>query len=152
MRSPPSVVFAIVSAIFLLLLCPGHTLQESEANQPRNLKEAESARVIKHLGNLPAFFIENRGQTAEEVRYYFKGSDTVYFTDSAVVFQKIESRRGPKPESGTDNADSNDNKNNNIACDLVSHDAKAVNAPQHDGGDDAAFRRDSPRGCPRTGT
>ncbi|MEE9584437.1 MAG: hypothetical protein V3W51_03050, partial [Candidatus Brocadiales bacterium] len=71
MRSPLSVVFAIVSAIFLLLLCPGHTLQESEANPTRAIqaKDKKKAELVKHFGNLPAFFIENRGQTAEEVRY-----------------------------------------------------------------------------------
>ena len=53
---------------------------------------AQRAEVVKDIGNLPAFFIENRGQTAEAVRYYFRGSDSVYFTDDAVVFQKTGTR------------------------------------------------------------
>ncbi len=129
MRSTLSILFTILPAIFIIIFYPAYTVQESGAAQPQNLKEADNTEVIKHLGNLPAFFIENKGQTAEEVRYYFKGSDTVYFTDGAVVFQKIESRRNPKPESGTNNADSNDNKNNNIPCDLASHGGEAANAP-----------------------
>ncbi|MEE9200775.1 MAG: hypothetical protein V3V45_04950, partial [Candidatus Brocadiales bacterium] len=114
MKNTLPTLSVILSAVLITLFCPAYTVQESEANQPRatEVKEDKKAEVVKQLGNLPAFFIENRGQTAEEARYYFKGSDTVYFTDSAVVFQKIESRRGPKPESNTDNADSNDNKNN----------------------------------------
>ena len=55
--------------------------------------EGKKNEVVKQLGNLPAFFIENQGQTAGEARYYFKGNDTVYFTDEAVVFQKIGDRR-----------------------------------------------------------
>ena len=55
--------------------------------------EGKRNTVVKQLGNLPAFFIENQGQTAGEARYYFKGNDTVYFTDDAVVFQKIGDRR-----------------------------------------------------------
>ncbi|MEE9199969.1 MAG: hypothetical protein V3V45_00840, partial [Candidatus Brocadiales bacterium] len=90
MRSASSILFAILSVVLITLFYPAYTVQESEANQPQNLKEADKAEVVKQLGNIPAFFIENRGQTAGEVRYYFKGSDTVYFTDGAVVFQKIE--------------------------------------------------------------
>ncbi len=104
MRNGLSVFSTILTAVFLLLLCPGHTVQESEASQPGNPKETDNARVIEHLGDLPAFFIENQGQTAEEVRYYFKGNDTVYFTDGAVVFQKIEGiNRDRETEHGTNN-------------------------------------------------
>ncbi|MEE9201165.1 MAG: hypothetical protein V3V45_06965, partial [Candidatus Brocadiales bacterium] len=90
MRSASSILFAILSVVLITLFYPAYTVKESEANQPQNLKEADKAEVVKQLGNIPAFFIENRCQTAEEVRYYFKGSDTVYFTDGAVVFQKIK--------------------------------------------------------------
>ncbi len=80
MRSASSTFFAILSAIFIIILYPACTVQESEANQPRapEVKEDKKAEAVKQLGNLSAFFIENQGQTAEEVRYYFKGSDTVY--------------------------------------------------------------------------
>ncbi|MEE9200395.1 MAG: hypothetical protein V3V45_03020, partial [Candidatus Brocadiales bacterium] len=110
MRSSSSILFAILSVVLITLFCPAYTVQESEANQPQNLKEADNAGAIKQLGNLPAFFIENRGQTAEEVRYYFKGSDTVYFTDGAVVFQKIEAVNKDKETGHT--AEKNNNANN----------------------------------------
>ncbi len=109
MRSVLPVFFATLSAIFVILFFTTHTVQESEANQPQNLKEADKAEVVKQLGNLPAFFIENQGQTAEEVRYYFKGSDTVYFTDGAVVFQKLEALNEDKETGHTAEKDNNAN-------------------------------------------
>jgi hypothetical protein len=54
--------------------------------------EAHKMEGVKQLGNLPAFFIENQGQMAEWVKYYFKGKDNVYFTDEGVVFQKTGTR------------------------------------------------------------
>ncbi|MEE9200542.1 MAG: hypothetical protein V3V45_03760, partial [Candidatus Brocadiales bacterium] len=107
MRNTLSIFFAILSVVLITLFCPAYTVQESEANQPQNLKEADKARAIKQLGNIPAFFIENRGQTAEEVRYYFKGSDTVYFTDGAVVFQKIEAVNKNREIQHSTNSDNN---------------------------------------------
>ncbi|MEE9584722.1 MAG: hypothetical protein V3W51_04495 [Candidatus Brocadiales bacterium] len=107
MRSASSIFFAILSVVLITLFYPAYTVQESEANQPQNLKEADKAEVVKQLGNLPAFFIENRGQTAEEVRYYFKGSDTVYFTDGAVVFQKIEAVNKNRETQHSTNTDNN---------------------------------------------
>jgi hypothetical protein len=43
----------------------------------------------KKLGNLSGFFIENRGQIDREVKYYFHGSDFIYFTNSGIIFQKV---------------------------------------------------------------
>ncbi|MGR3295114.1 MAG: DUF7948 domain-containing protein [Candidatus Bathyanammoxibius sp.] len=107
MRNTSSIFLAILSVVFIIIFYPACTVQESAANQPQNLKEANNTEVVKHLGNLPAFFIENQGQTAEEVRYYFKGSDTVYFTDSSVVFQKIEATNKSRETRHSTNSDNN---------------------------------------------
>ncbi len=111
MRSVLPVFFATLSAIFIIILYPAYTVQESEANQPwaTEVKEDKKAEIVKHLGNLPAFFVENQGQTAEEVRYYFKGSDTVYFTDGAVVFQKLEALNEDKETGHHAEKDNNAN-------------------------------------------
>ncbi len=107
-------VFSILSVVILLLFVipfhSNHLIVEASQPQTLEVKGDTKAGVIKQLGDLPAFFIENQGQTAEEVRYYFKGSDTVYFTDSGVVFQKIEGISNNREiEHGTD---SDNNANN----------------------------------------
>ncbi len=50
--------------------------------------------ALSQYGKVPAFFTENQGQTAKEVKYYFKGSDNVYFTSDGVMFQKIVREQG----------------------------------------------------------
>ncbi|HHT9153008.1 MAG TPA: hypothetical protein ACFYEM_05670 [Candidatus Hypogeohydataceae bacterium YC40] len=73
-------------SLLILMICLGQALAQSSPTEP------QKTEVINYLGNLPAFFIENQGQTAEEVRYYFKGKDSVYFTEEGVVFQKAGAR------------------------------------------------------------
>ena len=75
-------ILGILPLLFLVSIPPVLAIEAD----PPVIKETEA---VKQLGNLPAFFTENRGQTAEEVRYYFKGNDTVYFTDGGIVFQKM---------------------------------------------------------------
>ena len=51
------------------------------------LPAATRARVQAMLGQLPPYFIENRGQVDGSVAYYVQGRDTtVYFTSSGVTF------------------------------------------------------------------
>ncbi|HHT9153618.1 MAG TPA: DUF7948 domain-containing protein, partial [Candidatus Hypogeohydataceae bacterium YC40] len=76
------VSFTLFPSLLILVICLGQALAQSS---PTETKKTE---VISYLGKLPALFIENQGQTAEEVRYYFKGKDSIYFTDEGVVFQK----------------------------------------------------------------
>ncbi len=88
-------VQVLLSLLILPLSTFGHEL-------PR-LGEEKRTEVAQHLGKPPAFFIENQGQMAEEVKYYFKGNESVYFTDKAVVFQKIGDKcRAHRNESSSD--------------------------------------------------
>jgi hypothetical protein len=111
MKNNLPILSAIFTFLFVIIFCSSHITQVSEASSPEDFgaKEVEKREVVKHLGNLPAFFIENQGQTAEEVRYYFKGSDAVYFTDSSVIFQKLEAVNKNKetrhPADKNNNAD-----------------------------------------------
>ena len=51
------------------------------------LPAATRARVQAMLGQLPLYFVENRGQVDGSVAYYVQGRDTtVYFTSSGVTF------------------------------------------------------------------
>ncbi|HHT9121218.1 MAG TPA: hypothetical protein ACFYD3_11840, partial [Candidatus Hypogeohydataceae bacterium YC41] len=61
------VSFTLFPSLLILVICLGQALAQSS---PTETKKTE---VISYLGKLPALFIENQGQTAEEVRYYFKG-------------------------------------------------------------------------------
>ena len=46
------------------------------------------------LGEIPLFFIENRGQLAEEVDYFVPGAGkTLYFTSQGVVFSLVDGER-----------------------------------------------------------
>ena len=51
------------------------------------ISDADHAHVEQLFGQLPLYFIENRGQMNEEVAYYVKGSDkTLYFTPVGITF------------------------------------------------------------------
>ena len=88
-------LFCRYSSIFLaalfsicLINYPATIYSQPAPEQGSELDGAEKAELRVQFANTPAFFIENQGQTAEEVKYYFKGKDTVYFTDEGVVFRK----------------------------------------------------------------
>ncbi len=60
----------------LLGLIPGSTLQPASATNPPT-----PARLTGDLGNLPLYFVENRGQLDPQVAFTVQGSDkTLYFT------------------------------------------------------------------------
>jgi hypothetical protein len=68
--------------------------------QGNELDEAKKEELRVQFANASAFFIENQGQTDKEVKYYFKGKDTVYFTDEGVVFRKtVKSQESESRES-----------------------------------------------------
>ena len=66
---------------------PGNHLFSSSSFAKTNIRNQDEIR--KKIGNLPGFFIENRGQIDKEVKYYFHGNDFIYFTNSGIVFQKV---------------------------------------------------------------
>ena len=68
---------------------------------------AKTAPALKpDFGQLPLYFVENRGQLDERVAYYIQGSDkTLYFTSDGVTFALTrpssgESTRNPKSTIG----------------------------------------------------
>lgn len=77
-------------ASFLLALIP--ELCAADINPPTPTEADNKDFAMKQLGKLPVFFIENQGQLPKEVAYYFKGKDSVYFTNNGVVFQKTGAR------------------------------------------------------------
>ena len=53
----------------------------------RKAKKLRQRQVVGTLGELPLYFIENRGQVDKRVHYYIQGSDkTVYFTSDGVTY------------------------------------------------------------------
>ena len=61
------------------------------------------ARAAKAFGELPLYFIENRGQVDKRISYYVKGSDkTIYFTGQGLTFVLNEKREdGPQSHPWT---------------------------------------------------
>lgn len=55
----------------------------------RSVPAAQAASVVRNAGQLPLYFIENRGQLAEPLRFYALGADTsLYFTLTGVTFAR----------------------------------------------------------------
>ncbi|MDH4273084.1 MAG: SBBP repeat-containing protein, partial [Candidatus Aminicenantes bacterium] len=55
--------------------------------EQQNAKKAD-ARTIALLNDLPLYFVENKGQVNDQVRYYTKvRNGTVYFTGEEIVYQ-----------------------------------------------------------------
>jgi hypothetical protein len=75
---------------------------------------AWGSQIEQIFGQLPLYFVENRGQVNSEVSYYVRGRDSVYFTSRgmtvaltskdekrwAVAVDMVGARRGLKPEAG----------------------------------------------------
>jgi hypothetical protein len=91
----------LLVALFSICLInyPATIYSQPAPEQGNELDEAKKEELRVQFANAPAFFIENQGQTAEEVKYYFKGKDTVYFTDEGVVFRKTVKSRESGVES-----------------------------------------------------
>lgn len=81
-------------AILLVLLSLGLACgkkKEKPAEQQTKTAEVQKAQVVQAYGKLPLSFTENRGQVAEPVRFYIRGSrGTVYFTPQEVVYDVVE--------------------------------------------------------------
>jgi hypothetical protein len=55
---------------------------------PQGDTQKTNARVTTLLGNLPLYFVENKGQLDDQVKYYSKSKNgTVYFASDEIVYQ-----------------------------------------------------------------
>lgn len=65
---------------------------------PSAASEQDRTRIQTALGQLPLYFIENRGQVDRQVAYYAQGSDVaIYFTPDGVTFTLTSPRPSPAP-------------------------------------------------------
>ncbi|MGA9350854.1 MAG: SBBP repeat-containing protein [Anaerolineae bacterium] len=77
---------------------PSSTYLPGVAQEPAQPDAATKARVEAAFGQLPLYFVENRGQVDDRVAYYVQGSDkTLYFTAQGVTFVLT----GPGDEAGS---------------------------------------------------
>ena len=58
-------------------------------------------KKLKAYGNLPLYFIENKGQLDAKVRFYVKTSgQTLYFTDEGIVFDLLRGEKQARNSTG----------------------------------------------------
>jgi len=89
---------AILIVVFCLGLACGKKESTEEEAKTTEVREAQKAQVVQAYGKLPLTFTENRGQMAEPVRFYIRGSrGTVYYTPEEVVYDVVE-RTGEERE------------------------------------------------------
>jgi len=98
--------FIIILAVLLFALPPaglprqeGQSASEALSCQSSQLKNPDipvtqgdaqktDARITALLGNLPLYFVENKGQLDNQVKYYTKAKNgTVYFSSDEIVYQ-----------------------------------------------------------------
>jgi len=61
-------------------------------NKTTEVTEAQKAGLVKTYGNLPLYFIENRGQADRAVKFYERGAGhATFFTDDGVVLSLTKS-------------------------------------------------------------
>jgi hypothetical protein len=81
------------------MLCLSISSLVFAAESALHADDASKFRTDRTFGQLPLYFIENRGQLYDEVSYYVQGADrTLYFTETGITFSKIV---GPKSDSGS---------------------------------------------------
>ena len=74
-----------VDALDLIAHAPKVTVGDASGDELA--PPTAEARLQTAFGNLPLYFIENRGQVDKRVAYYVQGSDaTLYFTSGGVTF------------------------------------------------------------------
>lgn len=95
---------AIPFAILCLDLACGKKESKEDEARTTESQEAQKAQVVQAYGKLPLTFTENRGQMAEPVRFYIRGSrGTIYFTPEEVVYDIVErtkEEKGREPHEG----------------------------------------------------
>jgi hypothetical protein len=90
--------------VILALILPGGTqptVPQTPSSPPVAPAPANAAPALKpDFGQLPLYFVENRGQLDERVAYYIQGSDkTIYFTAEGVTFALTR----PSPDESAHN-------------------------------------------------
>jgi len=89
----------ILLLLQVLLLMPftsfasdGGKLPIAQDSDKTGITEAQRAGIIKSYGELPLYFIENKGQVDKRVRFFEKGSGhTTFFTKDGVVLALTKS-------------------------------------------------------------
>jgi len=77
---------SVLTAIFLFLFSVSFLAVSGAAAAGKADKES----ILEAYGNLPLYFIENKGQLDSRVRFYVKtSSQTLYFTDEGIVFDLL---------------------------------------------------------------
>ena len=100
----PIVLSSVVSLMLILAAVPGDAPAGAPHAGTQNLlppgppaRLSPSVKVDADFGNLPVYFIPNRGQLDEHVAYYVQGKDkTVYFTNDGMTLSLAK----PTPLSG----------------------------------------------------
>ncbi len=90
----------IITGLMVLLLAglTGQNRSEPAPSLPNAPTPEQQKRMVQTLGQLPLYFIENRGQLDEQVAYYVQGSETtVYFTATGVTI--AQTTPAPPPAS-----------------------------------------------------
>lgn len=74
-------VFLSWLVFFLLFIkCPANLDPQTRINQTN--------QMVKSLDNLPGYFVENKGQTSEDIKYRLKMRDkSVYLTSKGILYQ-----------------------------------------------------------------
>lgn len=98
--TPRAFGIAIIITLFCLGMACGKKESTEEKPQTSEAKEAQKAQMVQAYGKLPLTFTENRGQVAEPVRFYIRGSrGTVYYTPEEVVYDVVEKTREERERS-----------------------------------------------------
>lgn len=79
----------VLALVLLLSLALGPAMRLAASSPvPALAPAAPAIHLDRNFGQLPLYFVENRGQLDEQVAYYIQGADkSIYFTPSGVTFE-----------------------------------------------------------------
>lgn len=95
MSTQRKTIFRTIGAIqcvllVILALACGKKEENAQREEPPP-PQAQQVQAVQAYGKLPLSFTENRGQVAEPVRFYIRGSQgSVFFTPQEVVYDIVE--------------------------------------------------------------
>ncbi|MCX8125493.1 MAG: hypothetical protein N3F66_15205, partial [Spirochaetes bacterium] len=62
-------------------------------------EQTEKAKIVEAYGKLPLYFIENKGQIDERVKYYEKGANhSIYFTSEGIYITLFKREKNQNDE------------------------------------------------------
>jgi len=81
----------------------------SPVSAPAAVSDTQRRAITQSFGNLPLYFVENRGQLSGEVSHYIRGKDkSIYFTPQGVTFVLTSARATAPPHHRTGLREAND--------------------------------------------